>query len=61
MGDNSGSYVVPNLGHLVYCGLHGWKHRLDRVVEQNDLGHPLSEHLRNGSWALDYIWQRLEK
>ncbi|EDR00074.1 uncharacterized protein LACBIDRAFT_314785 [Laccaria bicolor S238N-H82] len=28
-------------------------------MRYNDLGHPLCGHLRDGSWALDYIHQRL--
>lgn len=30
-------------------------------METNDLGHPLCAHLREGSWAMDYILDRLIK
>lgn len=34
---------------------------LRRVMEHNDLGHPLCEHLRQGTWAMDYVLERLRK
>lgn len=54
-----GAYDIPNSGKLVYCGLEGWMHPLRHVMRYNDLGHPLCGHLRDGSWAFDYIHQRL--
>jgi glycogen debranching enzyme len=30
-------------------------------MQFNDLGHPLCGHLRAGSWAMDYIYERLER
>ncbi|KAF5336183.1 hypothetical protein D9611_006214 [Ephemerocybe angulata] len=54
-----GAYDVPGSGKLVYCGLEGWMHPLRHVMRYNDLGHPLCAHLREGSWALDYVHQRL--
>lgn len=54
-----GVYDVPGLGRLVYCGLEGWMHPLRHIMRHNDLGHPLCGHLREGSWALDYVHQRL--
>ncbi|KAL1753858.1 glycoside hydrolase family 13 protein [Schizophyllum commune] len=54
-----GAYNVPNLGDMVYCGLEGWMHPLRHVMMYNDLGHPLCGHLREGSWALDYVSDRL--
>ncbi|CEP64670.1 bifunctional 4-alpha-glucanotransferase/amylo-alpha-1,6-glucosidase LALA0_S13e00298g [Lachancea lanzarotensis] len=55
-----GSYNVPNYGTLTYCGLQGWVSVLRSIVFNNDLAHPLSEHLRSGHWALDYVVQRLD-
>ena len=56
-----GAYDVPGLGKLVYCGLQGWMAPLRRIMQYNDLGHPLCAHLREGTWALDYISNRLLK
>ncbi|EIW71077.1 hypothetical protein TREMEDRAFT_37541 [Tremella mesenterica DSM 1558] len=56
-----GTYTIPNFGSLVYCGLEGWMHPLRQITETNDLGHPLCEHLRQGTWAFDYILNRLDK
>ncbi|OBZ74017.1 Glycogen debranching enzyme [Grifola frondosa] len=56
-----GTYTVPGMGPLVYCGLEGWMHPLRRIMRYNDLGHPLCAHLREGSWALDYVHSRLSK
>lgn len=36
-------------------------HPIRHVTTYNDLGHPLCGHLRDGSWAMDYIYERLEK
>lgn len=56
-----GVYSISDLGAMVYCGTEGWMPHLDAVMRNNDLGHPLCAHLRNGTWALDYIHSRLEK
>ncbi|ODV93555.1 hypothetical protein PACTADRAFT_19024 [Pachysolen tannophilus NRRL Y-2460] len=56
-----GVYNVPNYGNLVYAGLQGWISALGNAISDNDLSHPLVEHLRNGYWALDYIVNRLDK
>ncbi|ORY30247.1 putative glycogen debranching enzyme [Naematelia encephala] len=56
-----GTYNIPNFGSLTYCGLEGWMFPLREVMETNDLGHPLCEHLREGTWALDYVSNRIEK
>lgn len=56
-----GVYVVPGLGALTYCGLEGWMHPLRHIMRRNDLGHPLCAHLRDGSWACRYVYQRLER
>ncbi|KAJ2235727.1 bifunctional 4-alpha-glucanotransferase/amylo-alpha-1,6-glucosidase [Coemansia sp. RSA 485] len=55
----NGAYDVPGLGALAYCGLQGWYTHLQHIIPSNDLGHPLCAHLRQGTWALDYIAQRL--
>ena len=54
-----GVYEVPGYGRLVYCGLEGWMHLLTHIMRYNDLGHPLCAHLRQGTWALDFVHQRL--
>lgn len=56
-----GAYDVPGIGKLVYCGLEGWMHPLRHVIRFNDLGHSLCAHLRQGTWAFDYISGRLTK
>lgn len=60
-GGEVGAYGVPGNGPLVYCGLEGFMHPLRHIMRYNDLGHPLCGHLRDGSWALDYVVSRLEK
>ena len=60
-GGLDGTYVVPNHGPLVYAGLQGWWSVLKNVVHNNDLGHPICSHLRDGQWAVDYIVSRLER
>ncbi|KAK8216749.1 bifunctional 4-alpha-glucanotransferase/amylo-alpha-1,6-glucosidase [Zalaria obscura] len=55
-----GSYTIPNYGPLVYCGLQGWWSVLKDIIANNDLGHPLCNHLREGQWALDYTIGRLQ-
>ncbi|TFY77346.1 hypothetical protein EWM64_g6668 [Hericium alpestre] len=58
----SGAYnITTGLGKLTYCGLQGFMHPLRPVMAHNDLGHPICEHLRAGTWALDYIYARLLK
>lgn len=61
LGGKLGSYEIPSHGKLVYCGLQGWMAPLRHVMQYNDLGHPLCGHLRDGTWAMDYISGRLEK
>lgn len=56
-----GVYAIPDYGALVYCGLEGWMNPLRHIMDNNDLGHPLCEHLRQGTWAMDYIHDRLQK
>ena len=56
-----GVYSIPNYGSLVYAGLQGWWSVLRDVIKNNDLGHPICNHLRDGQWALDYIVGRLRK
>ncbi len=56
-----GAYNIPGLGTSVYCGLEGWMHPLRRIMKYNDLGHPLAGHVRDGTWAMDYIASRLTK
>ena len=56
-----GAYDVSGLGKMVYCGLEGWMHPLRHIMRYNDLGHPLCAHLRQGSWAFDYVHSRLSR
>ncbi|KAI8971904.1 glycogen debranching enzyme [Mycotypha africana] len=56
-----GVYSVPNFGKLVYAGLQGFMSVLDKIIMDNDLGHPLCDNLRAGLWALDYTINRLKK
>lgn len=60
-GGNDGVYNVPNHGRLVYAGIQGWISELKILIKNNDLSHPLAEHLRQGHWALDYVVTRLNK
>ncbi|KAI5287790.1 hypothetical protein KEM54_005735 [Ascosphaera aggregata] len=59
-GGKDGVYTVPRLGPLVYAGLQGWWSILDPIVKNNNLGHPLCDHLRDGLWPVDYIVNRFE-
>jgi len=56
-----GTYAIPGHGNLVYCGLQGWWSVLKDIVRNNELGHPLCNHLREGQWAMDYIVSRLRR
>ena len=56
-----GVYDIPGHGKLVCAGLQGWWSILKHIIRNNDLAHPLCQHLRNGQWALDYISGRLNK
>ena len=56
-----GDYDIPGHGKLVYAGLQGWWSVLQNIIRDNDLAHPLCQHLRDGQWSLDYIYGRLER
>jgi len=56
-----GVYAVPGYGSLVYAGFQGWWSILKDVIRDNNLAHPLCQHLREGQWALDYIVARLDR
>ena len=56
-----GVYNIPRYGPLVYAGLQGWWSVLEDIVKDNNLGHPLCDHLRQGQWAFDYIVGRMER
>jgi glycogen debranching enzyme len=56
-----GTYNVPGHGSLVYAGLQGWWSPLRDIVNDNNLGHPICNHLREGQWAMDYCIGRLER
>ncbi|ODO11295.1 glycogen debranching enzyme [Cryptococcus amylolentus CBS 6273] len=55
-----GVYTIPDYGALTFCGLEGWMHPLRTITKTNDLGHPLCQHLREGTWAFDYVVNRLQ-
>ena len=57
----AGSYGIPDGEGLKYCGLEGWMHPLRHIMTTNDLGHPLCHNLRAGTWAFDYVYERLVK
>lgn len=61
LGGADGVYNVPGHGTLVYAGLQGWWSVLNDVIRNNDLGHPICKHLRQGQWALDWIISRLQR
>jgi len=61
LGGNDGVYAIPNYGKLVYAGLQGWWSILKDVIRNNDLGHPICNHLRDGQWALDWTVSRLQR
>ncbi|CAL2030891.1 unnamed protein product [Caenorhabditis brenneri] len=58
---HQGGYDVPNFGKFVYCGLQGLISILEKIRDQNDLGHPLCQNLRDGTWLCDYVVGRLAK
>ncbi len=58
---HDGVYDIPGHGKLVYAGLQGWWSILKDIIKDNNLAHPLCQHLRDGQWALDYIIGRLER
>lgn len=60
LGAAQGVYDVPGVGRLPYCGLQGFISVLKPVMDNNDLGHAVCNHLRQGRWALDYSIKRLE-
>ncbi|KAG5361929.1 Glycogen debranching enzyme [Yarrowia sp. C11] len=60
-GGKDGVYDVPGYGKLTYAGIQGWVSPLISIVAENNLGHPLCEHLRNGNWAMTYTVDRLGK
>ncbi len=61
LGGTDGVYTIPDYGNLVYAGLQGWWSILKNVILDNDLGHPICNHLRSGKWALDWIVSRLKR
>ncbi|KAF7540894.1 hypothetical protein G7054_g998 [Neopestalotiopsis clavispora] len=57
----NGAYEIPGHGKTIYAGLQGWWSILKDVIKDNNLAHPLCQHLRDGQWALDYTVGRLER
>ncbi|XP_064626502.1 glycogen debranching enzyme-like isoform X2 [Lineus longissimus] len=60
-GKGYGMYNIPNYGDLKYCGLQGFMTVMGKISSDDDLGHPMSDNLRNGDWMCDYISSRLTK
>ena len=60
-GGQDGVYNIPNYGPLVYAGVAGWMGPLEGMINDNNLAHVISDHLREGLWALDYSVNRLSK
>ncbi|KAI4209235.1 MAG: hypothetical protein LQ351_007814 [Letrouitia transgressa] len=56
-----GVYEIPGHGPLVYAGLQGWWSVLKDVIRYNKLDHPICNHLREGTWAMEYITSRLDR
>ena len=61
LGGSDGVYNIPGYGTIVYAGLQGWWSILKNIIRDNDLGHPICNHLRDGKWALDWIVSRLKR
>lgn len=56
-----GVYNIPGHGTLPYAGLEGFVSVLKPIIRDNNLGHPFCAHLRDGTWAMDYIVDRLNR
>lgn len=56
-----GTYTIPGHGPLIYAGLQGWISPLRDIIRENNLGHPICNHIREGPWAMDYCVGRLER
>ncbi|KAJ3192406.1 hypothetical protein HK101_006611 [Irineochytrium annulatum] len=56
-----GTYNVPGFGDIVYCGFQGFFSAIQPVARDNNLGHPICNNLRAGTWMLDYVVMRLER
>ncbi|RKP10033.1 glucanotransferase domain of glycogen debranching enzyme-domain-containing protein [Thamnocephalis sphaerospora] len=57
----NGVYSVPNYGNLAYAGVQGFMWPLETIIANNDLAHPLCNHLREGGWALGYLRDRIDR
>jgi glycogen debranching enzyme len=60
LGYDRGTYHIPSYGNLIYSGLQGIISVLKPIMNSNDLGHPLCDNLRQGTWLLDYTVDRLK-
>ncbi|ODV91009.1 glycoside hydrolase family 13 protein [Tortispora caseinolytica NRRL Y-17796] len=56
-----GVYNIPNYGSLAYAGLQGWMSVFRLIIRYNELGHPLCDNLRAGTWALDFLLSRIRR
>ena len=54
-------YEIPGFGKLAYAGFAGWAFPIRNIVSENNLGHALCHHLRDGKWPVQFIKHRLEK
>ena len=57
----SSCYDLPDYGLLKYAGFAGIKNFLMQMDNDNNLGHPLCDNLRNGNWLIDYYINRIER
>jgi glycogen debranching enzyme len=54
-------YNVPGVGRLPYAGIEGFMWLLRDIIARNDLAHPFCNHLREGFWSFDYLYDRLTR
>ena len=54
-----GTYVINGWGPCSYCGIAGIIPLLKTITKENSVTHPLSVHLREGHWILDYYQHRI--
>lgn len=59
--DNFEPYSLPGFCNFTYTGLYGLMFHLEKVRENQDQAHPLSQNLRDGNWLSEYIVSRLRQ
>jgi len=53
-------YDLPKFGKLKFSGLHGVVPILKSIQQNDDLGHPLCENVRNGNWLISYLTAKFD-